>query len=71
MDPPEAAGEFFSAAVRDSSRLLVCGVLPAPLEGREPALEVEEGECELLPPAFTEEVELFMLLRRLLEDLPC
>ena len=63
-------GEFFSAAVRDSSRLLVWGVLPAPELGRVPALVVEEGEWEL-PPDFTEELVLLMLLWRLLEDLPC
>lgn len=63
LDPEE---EFFSAAVRDSSRLLVWGVRPAPEEGREPVLVAEDGEWELL----AEELELFMLLRRLLEDLP-
>ena len=63
-------GEFFSPEVRDSSRLFVCGVLPAPVE---PALEAEAGECEGPPPplTFTDKLLLFMLFRRLLEDLPC
>lgn len=67
-------GEFFSACVRDSSRLLVCGVLPAPLEGTEPVLVVEAGECEEPPGpplTFTDRLELLVLFRRLLEDLPC
>jgi hypothetical protein len=66
-------GEFFSTAVRDSSRLLVCGVLPAPVEGTEAVLVAEDGECEEPPPplTFTDKLLLFMLFRRLLEDLPC
>jgi len=66
-------GEFFSAAVRDSSRLLVCGVRPAPVEGTEPVLAAEAaGECEEPPGplTFTDRLLLFMFCRRLLEDLP-
>ena len=66
-------GEFFSTAVRDSSRLLVCGVLPGPGEGdtllpTDVLVGAGDGDAPL-PHVLFPVLEVLLLIR-LLEDLP-
>ena len=69
----DPVGEFFSTAVRDSSRLFVCGVLPGPGDG-DPLLPTDvlvgPGEGDAPLPQVLFPVLEVLLLMRLLEDLP-
>lgn len=69
----DPVGEFFSTAVRDSSRLLVCGVRPGPGEG-ETLLPTDvlpgPGDGDAPLPQVLFPVLEVLLLTRLLDDLP-
>jgi len=69
----DPVGEFFSTAVRDSSRLLVCGVRPGPGEGETllpTDVLVGPGDGDAPLPQVLFPVLEVLLLMRLLEDLP-